>query len=572
MMLSRATSYPRNRTGSHAWLTRLNRPPTTVPFPRTRRAASRRRRMNMVDGCVSKWLCLPAVILLMVSSCGDDQRADPTDSTSRRLTSGSLPGGTKFSVGIDTPADGARVPATPLRVEGTAEIGKPDAVRTALAFAIDASNATIGEDIDCGGDQNGDGMQNTVLDCEILALRRISGQIQAQLTVSEVGVGPFAVNTQRADVDPTAGETFLAPPFDDNDGNGDTDIVDVLRSITPGMVAKFTSHSFTATATSYGAGVTQAGKILNLSGAQRKIIVLIAGSENNHEPSIDTEIPNLSDGIVVHTVALGPNARCDSAGTGGFGSLQQIADRTGGTCVNVGGTADFDRLPVIGAAPEPVARLTALDLTVDGNPAAILSIAPPLPRFGQAHVDWMTFIPPPAPGSHEICITVTGEDPGGSGQLTDCVTVSVNAPPVARCRDVVAVADGACRASASIDDGSFDPDGGSLMCTQVPPGPFGPGPTPAVLTCSDPQGAPASCVGRVTVVDQTPPAVTCPPSQVAECVNGGAAGTYPNAQATDNCGSAAVACAPPSGSSFGLGTTPVMCTATDTSGNQSSCA
>jgi hypothetical protein len=93
------------------------------------------------------------------------------------------------------------------------------------------------------------------------------------------------------------------------------------------------------------------------------------------------------------------------------------------------------------------------------------------------------------------------------------------------------------------------------------------------LTCLDAQGASASCTASVTVVDQTAPGVTCPASRVAECVNGGAAVDFAaDAMATDNCGVNAFSCAPPSGSTFALGTTPLSCTATDTSGNTASCA
>jgi hypothetical protein len=372
-------------------------------------------------------------------------------------------------------------------------------------------------------------------------------------------------------MDPLANEQFLTPPFLDSDNDQEADVVEVLRSVTPGMVALYTPKSFIATATSYGAGITQAGKILNFSDAQRKFIVFAAATENNHEPGIDTEIPKLSPGVIVHTIAIGPDVTCASPGTGGFGSLQEIADRTGGTCVNVRDADDFDRLPVIAPAPTPISRLTELTLTVDGNPAPIIAIAPPLPRNGKASIVWITTVDALASGSHEICATAVAEDPGGTGSIVDCVTVTVNSPPVARCRDVVIAAGPACNAPASINDGSFDPDGGSLMCTQTPPGPFGPGTATAILVCRDPVGAIDVCTGHVTVVDETPPLITCPPNQVAECVNGGAAGVFPDATAVDNCGPAPAVCVPPSGSSFGLGSTPVACTATDGSGNQAAC-
>ena len=150
-------------------------------------------------------------------------------------------------------------------------------------------------------------------------------------------------------------------------------------------------------------------------------------------------------------------------------------------------------------------------------------------------------------------------------------TWTSNRAPVARCADRTVVADGVCSADASVDDGSFDPDGNLVSCTQAPPPPYsGVGPHPVTLTCVDSEGATSSCTATVTVVDTTPPAITCPESQTLECVDHGAVATF-SASATDNCGVADTSCAPPSGSTFGLGTSNATCSATDDSGGTSNC-
>lgn len=147
-----------------------------------------------------------------------------------------------------------------------------------------------------------------------------------------------------------------------------------------------------------------------------------------------------------------------------------------------------------------------------------------------------------------------------------------NQPPVARCADRTVVADGVCTADASVDDGSFDPDGNLVGCSQLPPPPYsGVGPHEVTLTCVDTEGATSSCTATVTVVDETPPSIACPENQTLECVNHGAVATF-TASATDNCGVGETSCAPPSGTTFGLGTTNDTCTATDGSGNTASCA
>ncbi|UCG52704.1 MAG: T9SS type A sorting domain-containing protein [Candidatus Latescibacterota bacterium] len=84
----------------------------------------------------------------------------------------------------------------------------------------------------------------------------------------------------------------------------------------------------------------------------------------------------------------------------------------------------------------------------------------------------------------------------------------VNEPPVAECQDVTVIADSSCTADASIDNGSFDPDGDPITLTQSPAGPYPLGTTMVTLTVEDDQGASDTCTGTVTVVDTVPPAIT----------------------------------------------------------------
>jgi hypothetical protein len=95
-----------------------------------------------------------------------------------------------------------------------------------------------------------------------------------------------------------------------------------------------------------------------------------------------------------------------------------------------------------------------------------------------------------------------------------------------------------------------------------------------MLTVTDTHGASSSCNAMVTVVDTTPPTVTCPanPSVPAELGQCQAVVTYANATVSDNCpGAMLLGCAPQSGSIFQVGTTPVTCTAKDAAGNNGSC-
>ena len=93
----------------------------------------------------------------------------------------------------------------------------------------------------------------------------------------------------------------------------------------------------------------------------------------------------------------------------------------------------------------------------------------------------------------------------GGGCISECTTP--NQLPVAKVKNVQVSADATCTANASIDDGSFDPEGGPLTITQTPPGPYPIGMTTVLLTVVDNKGATAQATATVTVVDDTPPTI-----------------------------------------------------------------
>ncbi len=89
-----------------------------------------------------------------------------------------------------------------------------------------------------------------------------------------------------------------------------------------------------------------------------------------------------------------------------------------------------------------------------------------------------------------------------------------------------------CVADASVNNGSFDPDGDPITVSQVPPGPYPLGTNRVTLTVSDNHGASNSCSALVIVQDRTPPVILCASNKVVEC---GTAWSFDPPSAFDSC-------------------------------------
>lgn len=153
-------------------------------------------------------------------------------------------------------------------------------------------------------------------------------------------------------------------------------------------------------------------------------------------------------------------------------------------------------------------------------------------------VSWSRITAVGQPASQVVSISGSGPDNVwislADGSLlrygTPCTTV--NSPPVANCRSITVAADESCSASASVDDGSFDPDGDAITVTQSPAGPYPVGTTTVTLTVTDSHGASASCTAAVTVDDAAAPE---PEVAVLPTVSGQCAVTLVPPLARDAC-------------------------------------
>jgi hypothetical protein len=303
-----------------------------------------------------------------------------------------LPGGTSLSVTIDSPANGAVLGST-FAVSGTAAVGAGTPVKdTSLVYAVDVSgSANDPSGVNC----DGVGGNDSVLTCEKAAVNRVN--TEAALTTSPIadsGVVRFNNTATALDVDPAAGVQLLTGPG--------PNITNAVTPLTAGG------------GTSFVAALNAANQVLGVSQQPVKILVFLSDGVDTAGGTLPS-FPDPDD-TIVFAFAIG-GAGCG----GGNPSLNAVAAKgaAGSSCQVVTDLSQLDDVisDAIGAT------LDSLTLTVDdGGP---ISIDAGLPQTGPATVNFSTSVSGLSVGMHEICVTATGTDAGGSDSVTDCNNVQV---------------------------------------------------------------------------------------------------------------------------------------------------
>jgi hypothetical protein len=168
------------------------------------------------------------------------------------------------------------------------------------------------------------------------------------------------------------------------------------------------------------------------------------------------------------------------------------------------------------------------------------------------------------------CSAMDAHGNKATGSFT--VTVVDKTPPVVTVpANITAEATGAIGAAVTFSASASDVVDGAVATTCTPASGSTFGLTTTTVTCSatDAHGNTGSGSFTVKVVDATPPALTLPANITTVATSlSGATVTY-SASAKDLVdGAVPIACAPPSGSAFPIGTTSVSCSATDAHGNK----
>jgi hypothetical protein len=201
--------------------------------------------------------------------------------------------------------------------------------------------------------------------------------------------------------------------------------------------------------------------------------------------------------------------------------------------------------------------------------------------------DSITVTQDPAPGTMvglgQNTVTLTATDgAGNSSTCTTTFTVNDTMPPTVSCpAPTSASADANCQAPIpDVASGAAASDNcGPVTVTQSPAAgtQVGLGSHTITVTATDGAGNSSTCTTTFTVNDTTPPTITCPanittnnvPGTCSALVNPGVA------TATDNCGTTTVSGTRSDGqpliAPYPVGTTSITWTATDNSGNSSSC-
>lgn len=350
-------------------------------------------------------------------------------------TDGNLPGGTSISVDITAPSDGTLIAYPPgdVTLEGSASVGVGLPVAdTGFVYLTDASGSTASPSGgDCGPDQNPmdpQSVEDEIIDCEIAAVINLNEAAIAEGTVGEAAMTIFAGAPVTADATPAGGDDPIIAPGADANANTVNDVDEVMHSIAVaeyvGEDGRFNEFSIKPipdlALTDFAEAASEACSVAASMGSSTRIVVMLSDGHNNAGADINTVLP--CDPVIFHTFAVGGLSSC-TGDPAGLGSLQEIADLTGGTCTHV---TDPSNLPAV--VPGVIAsQLLSLSLSVDGGAAIDISggATPSLPQTGPALVTYEHTVAGLVPGIHELCVTATGSNGGGTGSVTECIEVTV---------------------------------------------------------------------------------------------------------------------------------------------------
>ncbi|MEO6739795.1 MAG: HYR domain-containing protein [Chthoniobacteraceae bacterium] len=227
----------------------------------------------------------------------------------------------------------------------------------------------------------------------------------------------------------------------------------------------------------------------------------------------------------------------------------------------------------------PLAGQT-VTFTITGVNVGVAGVCTPADCKTDANGD-VSFTYPDTNGAGDDTIKASFNDATGALQSATAQKhwVVTNHPPVAKCKNVTvsAAAVPNCKAFASVDDGSFDPDpADTITVTLSPAGPYPIGMTTVTLTVADNNGASDTCTAIVTVVDNSFPIVSGCPGNITVFTGPGSTTCSQTATWIEplaaSCTLVSFVGSHRPGDTFPGGPTTVTYTATDAAGHTNSCS
>lgn len=233
----------------------------------------------------------------------------------------------------------------------------------------------------------------------------------------------------------------------------------------------------------------------------------------------------------------------------------------------------IDREPPQIACPGTLVRATDLNTCASSNVIYSLTVMDNVPAgitYSCTPPSGSTF-----PKGTNIVSCKASDAAGNEASCSFQVVVRDTQPPALTLPNIVQNTEsGRCSAVVSFTPAASDSCSGEVLvvCNPASGSTFNTGTNLVICRATDASGNSITNSFTVTITDKEAPTITCPANiQVGTDLGKNTAVVQFTVNATDNCGAATVVSVPPSGSAFPMGTNLVTSTATDASGNKSTC-
>jgi von Willebrand factor type A domain len=295
-----------------------------------------------------------------------------------------------------------------IEIDGNASIGQGtnQGAQDHWTYVIDVSGSTVLSS--CGVPGNS---SVTILTCEKQSILDLHAQIEASGSAIDYGLSAFASTA--------ATILFNGSQVTTDRGTQDGDIAAAVSNIEVAV----SDQLFT----NYAAGLRAAAVSVNASSASNKHVIFLSdGLSNEGGSDFSAAVMALKNlRATIFSFAVGSASSCTG---GSHGTLQEMADETGGVCKNVTNAADLgDELENL-----VTSKMMNDGLTVDGSSVgATHTKALPFDGPGEDQLSYTVPVSSLAAGSHQACISAIGRGPAdvpASEQTVGCcVTFEVRA-------------------------------------------------------------------------------------------------------------------------------------------------